>query len=119
MPKSRETIHLKSIAHGRSGDKGNHANVGIVAYTPAGFEYIKSNLTAEMVLELFRPLGVSAVERYELPGIYAFNFFLKRALAGGASRSLRIDSQGKAFSLRVLELELPAPENLAEMIPAR
>jgi hypothetical protein len=113
---SAEPISLGQIAHARSGDKGNHANIGVVTYTPAGFEYLRRELTADRVAEFFRALGASRVERFELPRIGALNFMLYDALAGGASLSLRIDTQGKLLGTAILELELPAPKNLAEML---
>jgi hypothetical protein len=109
------TITLGQIAHARSGDKGNHANIGVVAYTPAGFGYLRRELTTERVAEYFRGLGATRVERFELPRIGALNFVLYNALAGGASLSLRLDSQGKLLGTAILELELPAPQNIAEM----
>jgi len=109
------TIRLGEIAHARSGDKGNHANVGVIAYTPAGYEYLKKALTETRVAEYFLPLKPRAVERFEMPGIHALNFVLHDVLGGGASRSLRIDSQGKTLGPAILELSLPAPENLEDM----
>lgn len=109
------TIRLGEIAHARSGDKGNHANVGVIAYTLAGYEFLNSILTAERVADYFRPLGGTRVERYALPGIAAYNFVLRDVLAGGASRSLRTDSQGKIFSAAILELPIPCPAQLEEM----
>ena len=82
------TIELGALAHARSGDKGNHANIGVVAYTDAGFEYLQRELTTERVAEFFRGLGASRVERFELPNINALNFVLYDALVGGASMSL-------------------------------
>jgi hypothetical protein len=108
-------ITLGEIAHTRSGDKGNHANIGVVAYTPAGFDYLRAELTSERVSAFFAPLGVSRVERFELPKIGALNFVLYNALGGGASRSLRIDSQGKLLGTAALEIELPEPQNLQDM----
>lgn len=108
-------IPLGRIAHARSGDKGNHANIGVVAYTAEGFEYLRGVLSAERVREYFEGLGVSRVERFELPRLWALNFVLYDALAGGASRSLRIDTQGKLLSTAIAELELPQPDNLAAM----
>jgi hypothetical protein len=108
------TITLGQIAHARSGDKGNHANVGVVAYTPAGFEYLSRELTSDRVAEYFRGLGATRVERFELPRIGALNFVLYNALAGGASLSLRLDTQGKLLGTAILELELLAPPNIAE-----
>ena len=83
------TLPLSAIAHGRSGDKGNHANVAVIAYTDAGFAWLKRNLTADRVAAYFSPLGPSNVERYEAANVRALNFVLRDVLAGGASRSLR------------------------------
>lgn len=115
MPSSAR-ITLGQIAHARSGDKGNHANIGVISYTSAGFEFLRRELTAERVAEYFRSLGATRVERFELPRVEALNFVLYNALAGGASLSLRIDTQGKLLGTAILDLELPEPENLAEMI---
>lgn len=108
-------VRLSEISHARSGDKGNHANIGVVAYTPAGYEFLRAELTAERVHEFFRALGATRVERFELPGMGALNFLLHNALAGGASQSLRIDTQGKLLSTAIMELELPEPPQLDEM----
>ncbi|HUG90144.1 MAG TPA: hypothetical protein VML55_04890 [Planctomycetaceae bacterium] len=112
------TIRLREIAHGRSGDKGNHANVGVIAYTPEGYELLGRVLTETRVAEFFLPLRPREVRRYALPGILAYNFVLCDVLAGGASRSLRIDSQGKALALALLEMRIPAPPDLDRMRPA-
>ncbi len=104
------TITLGQIAHARSGDKGNHANIGVVAYTPAGFAYLQRELTSERVAEYFCGLGGDRVERFELPKIWALNFVLYNALGGGASQSLRIDTQGKLLGTAILDLKLPAPD---------
>ena len=109
------TIYLSEIAHARSGDKGSHANVGVVAYGQAGFEYLCQVLTEERVREFFSGLKPTRVERFELPGIYALNFLLYDVLEGGASRSLRTDSQGKILGLALLEMPIPRPENLHRM----
>jgi len=110
------TIQLHQIATARSGDKGNHANIAVVAFTEAGYEYLAQEMTAGRVGEFFSCLDPSQVERFELPKVWAFNFFLHNALAGGASQSLRIDTQGKLLGTAILELSLPAPDNLAEML---
>ena len=109
------TIRLAEIAHARSGDKGNHANVGVIAYTEAGYQFLGQFLTAECLAEFLSPLGASKSERFSMPGILAYNFLLRDILAGGASRSLRTDNQGKVLALAVLEMSLPAPANIAEM----
>jgi hypothetical protein len=111
-----KTIPLGTIAHARSGDKGNHANIGVIAYTPAGLEILRRELTAERVEAFFRGLGVTRVERFELPRVGALNFVLYNALAGGASQSLRIDTQGKLLGTAILELPIPAPENLVQLL---
>lgn len=104
-----QKARLGDIAHGRSGDKGNHANIAVLAYTPAGFDWMREHLTAEVVKNYFAPLGPSSVERYEVPNLNAFNFFLRDVLAGGASRSLRIDTQGKTLALALLEMPVELP----------
>jgi hypothetical protein len=103
-----ETVSLGTLAHARSGDKGNHANIGVIAYTREGYEHLCQHLTAECVAEYFASLGPTRVERFELPNLWSLNFLLYDALAGGASRSLRIDTQGKLLGTAILELELPA-----------
>jgi hypothetical protein len=113
---SGETISLRQIAHTRSGDKGNHANLGVIAYTRRGYEYLCQKLTADRVAKFFEGLGGSRVERFELPGIGALNFMLYNSLAGGASRSLRIDTQGKLLGTAALDIPLPKPEDLDEML---
>jgi hypothetical protein len=112
-----DTIRLAEIAHARSGDKGNHANIGVIAYTSAGHEFLRSCLTASHVAEYLHPLTPRKVERFELPRVPAYNFMLYDVLAGGASRSLRCDSQGKVLSAALLEMQLPKPDNLEAMRP--
>src|SRR5206468_333404 len=90
---------LEEFAHARSGDKGNHANIAVIAYKPAGFAWLRDYLTAEKVAAYFAPLKPSRVVRYEAPNLLALNFVLYVVLAGGASRSLRIDTQGKTLAL--------------------
>lgn len=109
------TIPLSTLAHGRSGDKGNHANVAILAYTPAGFAWLREHLTAELVAKYFAPLGPSRVERFEAENLLAVNFLLRDVLAGGASRSLRSDTQGKTLALALLQMPIEAPVNLDAM----
>jgi hypothetical protein len=102
-----EGVRVGDLAHARSGDKGNRANIGVVALDEACYAWLRDRLTESAVAGYFEPLGISAVRRYELPRIRAFNFVLESALAGGASRSLRLDSQGKALAVALLELRLP------------
>jgi len=103
-------IRLGDIAHARSGDKGSSANVGVIAYTPEGFAFLRSSLTEARVAEHFKPLGPTEVKRFELPKLEALNFVLTGILAGGGSRSLRVDAQGKALGQAILEMRLPIVE---------
>jgi hypothetical protein len=107
-----EPIFLSEIAHGRSGDKGNHANIAIIAYTQAGYDFLRLHLTAEVVAKYFEPMKPSRVSRYEAPNVWGLNFLLQNILAGGASRSLRIDTQGKTLALALLQMRIEAPADL-------
>ena len=109
------TIPLGQLATARGGDKGNHANVGVAAFSPAAYEHLRRELTAERVAEFFAGLSPSRVQRFELPRVGALNFLLYNALAGGASGSLRIDTQGKLLGTAILELRLPRPDDVAEV----
>ena len=101
-------VILREIATARSGDKGNHANIGVVAKSAEAFAYLQRELTAERVGRFFSALECDRVERFELPRIWALNFVLYNALGGGASCSLRIDTQGKLLGTAILKLALPA-----------
>ena len=103
-------IRLGEIAHARSGDKGSSANVAVIARTAAGFAFLRDALPASRVQEFFNPMGVGQVTRFELANLGAFNFMLPGVLAGGASRSLRIDAQGKTLGQAALELTLEITE---------
>jgi hypothetical protein len=103
-------IRLGELAHSRSGDKGDRANIGVVANDAASFAWLDAHLTEDAVAEYLAPMGIGRVKRHDLPGLRAFNFVIDGALAGGASRSLRIDTQGKALGVILLQLPLPAPE---------
>ena len=105
-------VSLIEIAYARSGDKGVNANVGLIAYTEAGYHFLSKYLTAERVNSYFQPLGLTSTTRYELPNLLAFNFVLKGVLAGGGSCSLRIDAQGKALGQALLEMTIDIPEEI-------
>lgn len=115
MLETPNTIRLRELAHSRSGDKGNHANVAVIAYTAAGYEFLQRYVTTEVIERFFQELKPTRVERFLAPNVFGLNFLLYDALAGGASRSLRIDTQGKSLGEAVLELELPAPAELSLM----
>lgn len=106
------TVPLSRIAHGRSGDKGNHANVAVIAYTDAAFAWLREHLTAEAVAAYFASLGHTKVERFEAANVLGLNFVLYDALAGGASRSLRTDTQGKTLAVALLRMEVEVPAEL-------
>ncbi|REJ67869.1 MAG: hypothetical protein DWQ31_09850 [Planctomycetota bacterium] len=116
MPAAENSITLRRLATARSGDKGNHANIGVVARSSAAYDYLARELTAERVADYFVSLGATNVVRYELPKLLAFNFLLENCLGGGASQSLRIDTQGKLLGTAILELTLPAPDDLATLV---
>lgn len=99
-------IKLINIAHGRSGDKGDAANIGIIAYDDDGYEIIKKHLTAELVKKHFNGICHGKVERYELPNLRALNFLLHNTLGGGGTVSLKHDAQGKTLAAALLRIEL-------------
>ncbi len=107
---------LSDIAHGRSGDKGNHANIAVIAYTAAGFAWLRDHLMAEAVAGYFKSMSPTRVVRYEAANLHAVNFVLFDVLAGGASRSLRIDTQGKTLALALLQMPIPEPANIETML---
>lgn len=113
-----DQITLSEIAHGRSGDKGNHANVAVIAYTRAGFDWLREHLTADVVARYFAPLGPTRVERFEAANVWGLNFLLHNVLAGGASRSLRIDTQGKTLALTLLQMPIDKPAHVETMTRA-
>jgi hypothetical protein len=110
---------LSEIAHGRSGDKGDHANVAVLAYTQAGFDWLRQHLTADVVGRYFASLVPKKVERFEAPNLLGLNFVLYDVLAGGASRSPRIDTQGKTLALALLRMTVDVPDLEALRRPAR
>ena len=106
------TVPLRNIAYARSGDKGSSANIGVIAYTPQGYHFLEEHLSQERVHEYFSPLEPKATTRYLLPNLLAFNFVLTDVLAGGGSRSLRTDAQGKTLGQALLEMPLTVPNDL-------
>lgn len=97
---------LLEIAHGRSGDKGDAANVGIIAYDADGYNIIKKILTVEKVKKHFEGICLGEVERYELPNLLAINFLLHNTLGGGGTVSLKHDAQGKTLAAALLRMEI-------------
>ncbi len=99
-------VPLSRIAHGRSGDKGDTANVGIIAFDEKHYPILVREVTAERVKAHLGEYVKGTVERYELPNLGALNFLLNGALGGGGTLSLRIDAQGKTYSAAVLRMEI-------------
>jgi hypothetical protein len=99
-------IKLSEICHGRSGDKGDAANIGLIAYKKEDYEIIKNKVTAEAVKKYFEGICLGDVERYEMPNINALNFVLKNTLGGGGTVSLKNDAQGKTLASALLMMEI-------------
>jgi len=113
MPTARTaTIQLRYLAHARSGDKGNTANVGLIALRPEWYELLCRVVTVARVRKHFRGM-VGKVERFELPNLSALNFLLHEALDGGGTISLKTDAQGKVYSTALLRMEVPVPPAVA------
>jgi hypothetical protein len=108
-----ELLPLSEIAHARSGDKGNHANIAVIAYTPEGYEWLRTHLTADVVQAYFAGFQPTRTVRYEAANLQGLNFLLHDALAGGASRSLRIDTQGKTLGQTMLRMRC-VPSDIAK-----
>jgi hypothetical protein len=102
-------VRLLDIAHARSGDKGDTANVGVIALKPAWYALLVRELTRERVRDHFRGVITGDVERFELPNLHALNFLLHGALDGGGTVSLKTDAQGKVFSTALLRMTLDVP----------
>jgi hypothetical protein len=103
-------IKLIDIAHGRSGDKGDAANIGVIAYEKKGYHLLEKYLTVELVKKHFEGICFGKVERYELPNLNALNFILHNTLGGGGTVSLKLDAQGKTLAAALLRLELEIDE---------
>lgn len=112
-------IQLVHLAHARSGDKGDTANVGVIAYEPEHYPLLVEQLTPERVKEFFGEMVKGDVERFELPNLHALNFLLHGALGGGGTMSLMNDAQGKVFSTAILRMEVEVPDEVAEAARGR
>jgi hypothetical protein len=109
-------VRLLDIAHARSGDKGDTANVGVIALKPEWYPVLSKYLTLDRVRDHFRGVITGDVERYELPNLKALNFLLHGALDGGGTLSLKTDAQGKVFSTAMLRLVLDVPDDEAKSL---
>ena len=106
-------IKLLKLAHARSGDKGDTANVGLIALREEFYPVLSREVTAARVKEHFRGICKGAVERFELPNLGALNFLLHESLGGGGTLSLMTDAQGKTFSTALLRMEIEVPDDEA------
>lgn len=113
------SVQLVHLAHARSGDKGDTANVGVIAYEPEHYDLLVERLTPERVKRHFGTMIEGDVERYELPNLYALNFVLHGALDGGGTVSLMSDAQGKVLSTAILRMEIEVPDEVAEAVEGR
>jgi hypothetical protein len=109
-------VPLLRLAHARSGDKGDTANVGVIALRPEWYPILERELTAERVAAHFAGIIAGPVERYELPNLCALNFLLHGALDGGGTVSLKTDAQGKVFSTALLRMVLELPAHEAQVL---
>jgi hypothetical protein len=105
-------------AYARSGDKGAASNIGVIAFSPPGYEFLQERLQAADVERFFAGFNPGHVVRYELPNLGALNFILPAILDGGGSVSLRIDAQGKALGQAILEMQIEVPDDIFPAISA-
>jgi len=112
------SMQLRYLAHARSGDKGNTANVGLIALEPEWYDLLVKQVTVARVRKHFKGM-VSDVERFELPNLHALNFLLHDALDGGGTISLKTDAQGKVYSTALLRMEIPVPAAVARRAKKR
>jgi hypothetical protein len=105
-------VQLRYLAHARSGDKGDTANVGLIALRPEYYALLRSQVTVARVARHFRGVIDGPVERYELANLHALNCLLHGALGGGGTLSLKTDAQGKVFSTALLRMTIAVPEDL-------
>ena len=109
-------VRLLDIAHARSGDKGDTANVGVIALEPRWYDVLNEFVTRNRVTDHFRGMIEGDVERYELPNLNALNFLLHGALDGGGTLSLNTDAQGKVFSTALLRMVIDVPDPEAKRL---
>jgi hypothetical protein len=103
------TTRLHDLAHARAGDKGDVSMISVIAYRAEDYPLLVEALTAVAIARFFEGLGLTKVERFELPDLGALNFVLHGALRGGVTRSLALDAHGKTLSSSLLSLEIDLP----------
>lgn len=109
-------VRLLEIAHARSGDKGDTANIGLIALRDEFYPIILEEVTADKVKRHFKGICKGPVERFELPNLRALNFLLHSSLGGGGTLSLRTDAQGKTFGAALLRMEIDLPDELGALV---
>lgn len=109
---------LFALAHGRSGDKGDTVNIGVIARREEWYAWLERELTAGRVQDYLAPLRIGQVERFELPNLGALNFLVHHALEGGGALALKLDAQGKTFAQALLRMPVTLPEDLARAVSA-
>jgi hypothetical protein len=109
-------VQLVKLAHARSGDKGDTANVGLIALNPAFYPIMVREVTTARVKEHFKGICKGDVERFELPNLGALNFLLHESLGGGGTLSLMTDAQGKTFSTAMLRMQIEISEEEAQSL---
>jgi hypothetical protein len=109
-------VQLRKLAHARSGDKGDTANVGLIAFRDNLYPLLVREVTAARVKEHFRGICKGEVERFELPNLGALNFLLHESLGGGGTLSLMTDAQGKTFSTALLRMEIDVADEEAKRL---
>jgi hypothetical protein len=112
---ARPLVQLRWLAHARSGDKGDTANVGLIALEPEYYPILQKEVTSARVARHFKGM-ITGVERFDLPNLNALNFLLHGALDGGGTISLKTDAQGKVYSTALLRMEVPVPAALARRL---
>ena len=112
-------VRLLELAHARSGDKGNTANVGLIVYDEDDYPIILKEVTPDRVKKHFKDLVKGRVERFALDNLHAVNFLLHGALDGGGTVSLMTDAQGKVFSTALLRMKIEVPDEVAERVRGR
>jgi hypothetical protein len=111
-------VTLMSIAHARSGDKGDTANIGLIGRSAKAYEFIRANISAQVVKDAFGAKCLGPVRCYPVPNLWALNFLLERSLGGGGTMSLHLDAQGKTFSQALLRMPVDVPRDVVESIAA-
>jgi len=109
-------VQLTKLAHARSGDKGDTANIGLIALRQEIYRLLVRNVTAERVRQHFKEICKGEVERFELPNLGALNFLLHESLGGGGTLSLMTDAQGKTFSTALLRMEIEISDDEARSL---